>query len=201
MRRRAIFLDRDGTINIDTGYISAVEQFQLYDFAAPAIRLINQSGWLAIVVTNQAVIGRGLCREEDVAGIHAIMSQRLAIDGARIDAVYCCPHYPPEDGATAAGLRVECECRKPRPGLIRQAGRDHALDLDSCWMIGDRYRDLAAGFAAGTRGLLVRTGHGSTEYERDRAGWARQPDGVAANLYDAVGLILQLDRPRNEEDQ
>ena len=194
MRRKAMLLDRDGTINIETGYITAVEQFQLYDRVAAAIRLINESGWLAIVITNQGGIGRGFCREEMVDEIHDTMHRMLSGEGARIDALYLCPHYPPEAGEAAVGLRVECECRKPRPGLIYRAEQDHALNLESSWVIGDRYRDIAAGFAAGTRGLLVRTGHGLAELNDHRSGWPRQPDAVAADLYDAVRLILELDR-------
>lgn len=205
MRRRAIFLDRDGTINHDLGYISSVEQFSLYDFAPPAIRLINDSGWLAVVITNQAAIGRGICREDDVDTIHDFMNRRLAQEGARIDAIYFCPHYPPEpgdeEGRTRSELRVECACRKPKPGLLRQAERDHSLELGACWMIGDRYRDLAAGYEAGTRGVLVCTGHGTAEYERDRTNWPRQPEAVAPNLLEAVKWILATARTEGEESR
>ena len=209
MKRRAIFLDRDGTINLDSGYVSSVEEFQLYGFAAPAIRMINESGWLAIVVTNQVVIGRGLCREEDVRDIHDTMDRRLAAEGARIDAIYLCPHYPPAAGPQAntqedgvrPDLRIECGCRKPRPGLIHQAERDHSLDLGACWMIGDRYRDLAAGYEAGTRGVLVGTGQGAREYAQERTEWPRQPEAVTPNLLEAVKWILATERSEREESR
>lgn len=200
MKRRAIFLDRDGTINHDVGYVTAPEQFRLYDFAAPAISLINRAGWLAIVVTNQAAIARGLTTADSLAALHQTMTTELARDGARIDAIYYCPHYPADPGTAETGLRVRCACRKPEPGLLHQAAREHGLDLTASWMVGDRYRDLAAGFAAGARGVLVRTGHGTPEFEGERPAWPRQPDHIAADLLAAVEWIIETEAasPREE---
>lgn len=201
MMRRAIFLDRDGTINHDVGYVTAPEQFRLYDFAAPAISLINRAGWLAIVVTNQAAIARGLTTADSLAALHQTMTTELARDGARIDAIYHCPHYPADPGTAETGLRVRCACRKPEPGLLLAAAREQAIDLTASWMIGDRYRDLAAGFGAGTRGVLVRTGHGAAEEEHERPAWPRQPEYVADHLLAAVEWIIETEaaNPREEE--
>ncbi len=188
MKRRAIFLDRDGTINLDAGYITAAEQFRLYDFAAPAIRRLNEAGWVVIVVTNQAGIARGVYTEEFLAGLHETMVETLRRDGARLDAIYHCPHYQADDAP--ARNPTGCGCRKPEPGMLHRAAREHGLALHESWMIGDRYRDLAAGYGAGTRAILVRTGHGAGEYEREHQTWPRQPEHVAEDLDAAVEWIL-----------
>jgi len=188
MTNRAIFLDRDGTLNEEDGYISSPARFRLYSFAAEAVRLINQSGWKAIVLTNQSGVARGYFTEATLAEIHERMEESLRLQGARIDAIYYCAHHP-DYGSPL--YRLDCDCRKPKPGLVERAVRDFNLDLNRCYAIGDRYRDIEACHAAGARGVLVMTGYGREEYETQRRDWPRQPDYVAEDLLDAVKCVLR----------
>ena len=178
--RRAVFLDRDGTISEEMGYVNHISRFQIFPFAAEAIRQLNQAEIPVIVVTNQSGIARNIFSESLVHDIHKKMVKELAAGGAWIDAIYFCPHKSEDD----------CECRKPNPGLLEQAARQHALDLTASWVVGDRYADLEMAHAVGARGILVMTGYGRGEYEFHRGGWPRQPDHLAENLRDAVRHIL-----------
>ncbi|MBO0857422.1 MAG: HAD family hydrolase [Chloracidobacterium sp.] len=189
MINRAIFLDRDGTLNVEDGHITSPERFRLYGFAAEAVRLINQSGWKAIVLTNQSGVARDYITEARLIEIHEFMKESLRIQGARLDAVYYCAHHT-DYGSPP--YRLDCDCRKPKPGLARMAARDFNLDLNRCYVIGDRYRDIESGHAVGSRGVMVMSGFGRKEYETDRQFWPRQPDYVAEDLLDAVKWILGL---------
>jgi D-glycero-D-manno-heptose 1,7-bisphosphate phosphatase len=184
---RAIFMDRDGTLNEEVGYITDPAQFRLFDFAADAVRRVNEAGWRAIVLTNQSGIARGYFTEEFLRGIHRSMEETLRLQDARLDAIYYCAHHP-EFGA--APFRRDCACRKPKPGLIEQAVKDFALDPTECFVIGDRYRDVEMGHSARARSVMVMTGHGRDEYEAESGRWPRQPEFVAENLLDAVKWIL-----------
>ena len=179
--RRAVFLDRDGTIGEELGYVNHIDRFQIFPYAAEAIRELNQAKIPVIVVTNQSGIARNIFPESLVHEVHKKMVAELAAGGARVDAIYFCPHKS-EDA---------CECRKPNPGLLDRAAREHALNLAGSWIVGDRYADLEMGHAVGARGILVMTGYGRGEYELHRATWPRQPDALAENLRDAVRRILQ----------
>ncbi|HEV7967359.1 MAG TPA: HAD family hydrolase [Candidatus Acidoferrales bacterium] len=179
--RRAVFLDRDGTIGEELGYVNHIDRFQIFPYAAEAIRQLNQAEIPVIVVTNQSGIARNIFPESLVHKVHKKMVAELAAGGAWIDAIYFCPHKS-EDA---------CECRKPNPGLLQRAAREHSLDLASSWVVGDRYADLEMSHAAGGRGILVMTGYGRGEYELHHAAWPRQPDARAENLRDAVRYILQ----------
>jgi D-glycero-D-manno-heptose 1,7-bisphosphate phosphatase len=187
MTNRAIFLDRDGTLNVEDGHITSPERFRLYSFAAEAVRLINQSGWKAIVLTNQSGIARDYFTEAALTEIHELMRESLRLQGAWLDAIYYCAHHP-DYGPPP--YRLDCDCRKPKPGLAEMAARDFNLDLNRCYVIGDRYRDIQAGHAAGARGVMIMTGFGREEYETDRPHWPRQPDHVAEDLLDAVKWVL-----------
>ena len=187
MINRAIFLDRDGTLNVEDGHITSPEKFRLYSFAAEAVRLINQSGWKAIVLTNQSGIARDYFNEATLNEIHELMRESLRSQGAWLDAIYYCAHHP-DYGPPS--YRLDCDCRKPKPGLAEMAARDFNLDLSLCYVVGDRYRDIQAGHAAGARGVMIMTGLGREEYETDCRGWPRQPDHVAEDLLDAVKWIL-----------
>ena len=189
MINRAIFLDRDGTLNEEDGYIASAERFRLYSFAAEALRLINQSDLKAIVLTNQSGVARDYFTETALIEIHELMLETLRLQGARIDAIYYCAHHP-DYGSPP--YRLDCDCRKPKPGLAERAARDFNLDLNRCYAIGDRYRDIESGHAVGARGILVMTGYGREEYATHRRGWLRQPDYVAGNLLDAVQWILRM---------
>jgi D-glycero-D-manno-heptose 1,7-bisphosphate phosphatase len=181
MSRPAVFLDRDGTISEDVGYLNHVSQFRMFPFAAGAIRRLNDANLPVIVVTNQSGVGRGFFAESTVHTVHEEMTQQLAAAGAHLTAIYYCPHTS-ED---------ECECRKPKPGMIRQAAREHGVDLARSFVVGDRYGDVELAQASGGRGVLVRTGYGAEDLRVNGAGWARQPDFVADDLSDAVEWILK----------
>lgn len=152
----AVFLDRDGTINVEKEYLYRAEEFEFTSGAVDAIRLFNQAGYLVIVVTNQSGVARGYYTEADVKQLHCHIDAVLASQGARVDAWYYCPHHeqgkPPYNQA--------CDCRKPMPGMLLQAAADHAIDLTRSWMVGDKPADIEAGQAAGCRPVLVMTGYG-----------------------------------------
>ena len=189
--RRAAFLDRDGTIGEEMGYVNHIDRFQIFPFAAEAIRQLNQAEIPVIVVTNQSGIARNIFPESLVHEVHKKMVSELARGGAWIDGIYYCPHKS-ED---------VCECRKPHPGMLERAAREHSLDLAASWVVGDRYADLEMAHAAGARGVLVMTGYGRGEYELHRTTWPRQPDLVSENLKDAVRHILRNGggAPRGDE--
>lgn len=179
-KQKAIFLDRDGTINKYVGFLRKIDEFELLPKAAEAIRMINLSGYLAIVVTNQPVIARGEVTENELQEIHNKMETLLGNEGAYLDAIYYCPHHPHKgfDGEIA-GLKIECECRKPKPGLLLNAARDYNIDLSKSWMVGDSENDLKAGMAAGckTAAIGMKEDHGQ--------------DITADSLFDAIERIMK----------
>jgi D-glycero-D-manno-heptose 1,7-bisphosphate phosphatase len=183
---RAVFLDRDGTVVVERGYITVPDDVALVDGAAAGIRAFREQGWKVLVVSNQASVAKGLITEDELAQINLRMMALLAGEGATVDGVYCCPHHPE---GTVPEYAVECGCRKPRPGLLEQAAREHGLDLSRCVMVGDSRRDVEAGAAAGAATVLVLTGHG--------AGAAAGPHGadhVARDLVETAAWLAS--RPR-----
>lgn len=178
--RRAVFLDRDGTICEEMGYVNHIDRLRIFPYAAESIRRLNEAQIPVVVITNQSGIARNIFPESLVQQIHKKMIAELASGGAWIDAIYFCPHRK-EDA---------CDCRKPNPGLLERAAREHGLDLPASWVVGDRYADVEMAHRAGGRGILVMTGYGRGEYELHRAKWPRQPDAVADTLMDAVRLIV-----------
>lgn len=178
--RRAAFLDRDGTICEEMGYVNHIDRLRIFPYAAEAIRHLNAAEIPVVVITNQSGIARDIFPESLVHQIHKRMITELAAGGAWIDAIYFCPHRK-EDA---------CDCRKPNPGLLERAAREHGLDLPASWVVGDRYADVEMAHRAGGRGILVMTGYGRGEYELHGHKWSRQPDALADNLTDAVRLIL-----------
>ena len=187
MSSKAIFIDRDGTLNEDVGYISDPKEFRLFDFAPEAVRLINNSGFLVIVLTNQSGIARGFLTEEILGRLHGKMESELAHRGARIDRIYFCPHHP-EIGEPP--YKVDCDCRKPKSGLILQAATEMDVNLKKSYVVGDRYRDMEMGQAVGATGVLVLTGFGREEALTPPANRLQQPEHVAENLVEAVRWIL-----------
>lgn len=177
-KQKAIFLDRDGTINKYVGFLRKIEDFELIDGVAEAIRKINESGYLCIVVTNQPVIARGEVTVEELQLIHDKMETLLGQAGAYVDAIYYCPHHPDRGyEGEVVELKIDCDCRKPKPGLILRAAEDFNIDLGASWMIGDGKNDAGAGKAAGCRTVLI----GDEEHEADI---------TAENLLAAVEEIL-----------
>ncbi|MDO4787964.1 MAG: HAD-IIIA family hydrolase [Johnsonella sp.] len=183
----AIFLDRDGTINQLRGFIHREEDFELEEGVIEAIKRINSSGMLAIVVTNQPVIARGLCEPEDVEKIHKKMKTLLGREGAFLDGLFYCPHHPdkgfPEENPA---YKIECECRKPKTGMIEEAARRYHIDLSGSWIIGDTTLDIELGKRAGLRSVLLESGEGGRDGKYDA-----KPDFSAKNLDEAVKRILE----------
>ena len=189
--KRAVFIDRDGTISEEVGYVNHPSRYRVFPYSAEAIRLLNAAGWLAILVTNQAGVARGYFAEEMIGAVHDVLASELARGGARLDAVYFCPHHPTVGDPP---YRLDCDCRKPRPGLIRRAAAEFDIDLAQSWMVGDRYSDTALARNAGVRACFVLSGYGRGEWEYQRAAWQHQPDLVSENLLAAVREIVGQER-------
>ncbi|WP_022853981.1 D-glycero-beta-D-manno-heptose 1,7-bisphosphate 7-phosphatase [Thermodesulfatator atlanticus] len=179
--RPAVFLDRDGTINEEVNYLSSPEEFKLIPGAGEAIRLFNQAGFAVVVITNQSGLARGYFTEETLQKIHQKMCKDLAAHGARIDAIYYCPHHPDD----------HCSCRKPKTGLVERAAKELGLDLKKSYVIGDRYLDLLLARNIGAKGVLVLTGYGREELEKKLPEIGLEPDIIARDLLDAAKRILQ----------
>ena len=188
--RRAVFIDRDGTISEEVGYVNHASRLRVFPFAAEAVRALNERGWLAVLVTNQAGVARGYFKEELIGEVHKLLADELARGGARLDAIYYCPHHPT---VGEPPYRLDCDCRKPRPGLLLRAARELQLDLARCWMVGDRYGDTELARNAGARSAFVLTGYGRGELEHQSALWRHRPDLIAENLLEAVRKILADD--------
>jgi D-glycero-D-manno-heptose 1,7-bisphosphate phosphatase len=186
MLKRAVFLDRDGTLLEEGGYIDRLERVVFFPYTVDAVRLLNQSGFAVVVVTNQSGIGRGLYKEDFVAEAHGHITERLAAGGARIDAFYYCPHHPE---ATVDGYRRNCDCRKPMPGMLTRAASDLGIDLPSSFVVGDKWHDIEAGQAVGARTVLVRTGYGRAQEETPKANV--RAAAIADNVIAAVSWILR----------
>jgi D-glycero-D-manno-heptose 1,7-bisphosphate phosphatase len=186
-RRPAVFMDRDGTLSHEVGYVNYPDRFRLYPWAAAAVRAINEASWLAVVVTNQAGVARGYFPETVFEEVQRRLREDIERGGARFDAVYACLHHP---SVGEAPYRADCDCRKPRPGLLRRAESELGADLRHSWVVGDRHSDLQLAWSVGARGALVTTGYGKGELAYLAPGWARQPDLVAENLLEAVERIL-----------
>lgn len=165
-KQKAIFLDRDGTINKYVGFLRDIRDFELIDGAADAIKMINQSGYLAIVVTNQPVIARGEVSLEELDNIHNKMETLLGESGAYVDAIYYCPHHPDKgfEGERPEYKKI-CDCRKPKPGMLIKAAKEYNIDLKDSWMIGDGLNDIEAGQAAGCRCALLKGNADHYDYE------------------------------------
>jgi D-glycero-D-manno-heptose 1,7-bisphosphate phosphatase len=183
---RAVFLDRDGTISEDVGYLDRLERLKLFPYTVDAIRLLNRAGFKVVVITSQAGIANGVITEVFVKEAHEEIGRRVAAGGGRIDAFYYCPH---STTAVVEEYRTDCDCRKPKPGMIHSAQRDLSLDIGRSFVVGDRWRDIEMGQAAGVTGILVETGYGKTEASRRPA--HVQPVTVMANLIEATTWILR----------
>ena len=164
-RQKAIFLDRDGTINEYVGFLTDIKEFHLLDGVAEAIRKINASGYLAIVVTNQPIIARGEVSFTELQEIHNKMETLLGAEGAYIDAIYFCPHHPDKGfEGERVEYKISCDCRKPKPGMLLKAAEDFNIDLSRSWMVGDGKNDVEAGKNAGCKTVLI----GTEDYGQDR---------------------------------
>jgi D-glycero-D-manno-heptose 1,7-bisphosphate phosphatase len=193
MLKPAFFLDRDGTLSHEVGYVNHLSRFRLYPWAVPAVRAINRAGWLAVVVTNQAGVAHGYFPEALIDEVHAQMRATMEEGGARLDAIYVCMHHPTSGEPP---YRQSCDCRKPRPGLVRRAAEDLGIDVARSWTVGDKPADVDLAFNAGARACLVKTGYGLGELTHNVPSWPRQPHLVAEHLLDAVQAILAMETAR-----
>jgi len=172
----AVFFDRDGTINEEAGYLSNPDDLRLIKGAAEAVKRLKILGIKVIVISNQSGVGRGYFSEEDVARVNRRMTELLSSQGARIDAIYYCPHHPEDN----------CECRKPRPGLLKKAALEHSIDLSRSYVVGDKKTDVELAGNAGAKGIIVKTGFGSAELMNI----STAPVFVAEDILDATMWII-----------
>jgi len=187
----AVFLDRDGTINEEVGYLDSLDKLKMIPAAYEAIRLINKSCMKAIVVTNQAGVAKGFFTEKFVRQTHEIIQAALLEKKASIDKFYYCPHHPTE----GTGIYLQnCNCRKPSPGMLLQAAHDLDIELGSSYMVGDRYRDVETAKKVGVKGILVKTGYGREvlqDIDPDVVTAGNKPDFVAEDILEAVKWIMK----------
>lgn len=185
---KAVFLDRDGTVNEEVGYLSDLKQLKLIPGAGAAIRRLNRAGFKVVLVTNQSGVARGYFPESFVHDTHALLEQMLRNEGARLDGIYYCPHHP-----TAGNSRytTECDCRKPGTGMIDRAARDLNVDVKKSYVVGDKWSDVELGQRAGAHTILVRSGFAADSEGKLRPGHLMDPEFIARTITEAVEWILQ----------
>jgi D-glycero-D-manno-heptose 1,7-bisphosphate phosphatase len=184
--RPAVFLDRDGTLIEEVGYLDAMERIVLFPWTIEALRLLRRLGYALVVVTNQAGVARGFYDEAFVHSVHEHLGKRFAAAGAPVDRFYYCPHHP---DATVAEYRASCECRKPNIGLAERAVRELGVDLPRSYVVGDRWLDVRLANNVGARGILVKTGYGAHEWRHPEEGAA--PWAVVDHVFAAASAILR----------
>ncbi len=185
---RAVFIDRDGTLSEEIGYVNHVSRFRLLPRSAEAIKKLNDAGVAAVIITNQAGVARGYFPEERILEVHKRMEELLAEGDAKLDGIYYCPHHP---SAGEPPYRADCDCRKPKPGLLLRAAKELDIDIKNSYMIGDKFSDVELAHNAGCKGILTLTGYGRGEWEYNREEAGMTPDFVAEDLLDAVEWILK----------
>jgi len=173
----AVFLDRDGTINEDTGYVSRPEELVLIEGSTRAVKALNDRGVKVIIITNQSGVARGYFEEKAVGEVNEKLIELLHLDGARVDGIYYCPHHPDD----------ECRCRKPETGMIERAAKEHGVEIEKSYVVGDKATDMELARNAGAKGILVMTGQGAEEVDTLKT----KPEYVARDLADAVSWILR----------
>jgi len=187
---RAVFLDRDGTINEEMGYINHLSRFKIFEYTFDAIRILNNLGFRVIVITNQSGLARGYFNEDLLTQIHKELLDQAKKNDAIIDNIYFCPHH--KDGVVKE-YKKECDCRKPKPGMLYKAEREFGLSLKESYMVSDRYKDMEFAFNNKVKSIMVMTGYGLGEYTYQREGWPRKPDFVCDNLFDAARIIEKIE--------
>ena len=190
MKKRAVFLDRDGTLNADSPYASRYEQIAVFPESYEAVKKINRAGLLAVVITNQSAVGRGLLTEDGLNDIHDRLRASFADHGARLDAVYFCPHY---SQSTDPRYRAECDCRKPNPGLALRAAAELGIELSQSYMIGDKIEDILFGMNIRAVPVLVLTGSGRESLTKLREPGI-EPAFVAETILEAADWVLDRER-------
>jgi len=187
MKKPAVFLDRDGTVCEEVGYLSEVKDLRLIPGSARAIRQIRQAGWKVVIISNQSGVARGYMTEETVRIIHTALREMLLKEGAEIDGIYYCPHHPKGNPP----YDIQCNCRKPEVGMLRQADKDLDLDLNRSIVIGDKLSDVQTAQRLNIPGILVLTGFGKGELETYQQNWEKAPDHIAENLLEAASWFLR----------
>lgn len=196
-RQKAVFVDRDGTLNRLNGHIARAEDLELFSGAAEAIHRLNEAEYRVVLITNQPVLARGEASEADLARIHARLESELGLAGAWLDAIYYCPHHPHSGyPGEVPELKRECDCRKPATAMVMAAARDLNIDLARSWMIGDSTADVAMARSAGLRSVLVSTGEGGGDGKFDAL-----PDLRVASIVEAVDAVMASDAPAGNQDQ
>ena len=185
MKRPAVCIDRDGTISEEVGYVNHPSRFRLFPYSSEAIRILNNNDWLAILITNQAGVARGYFSEDVIVQVHDQLKREL--ENAQLDAIYYCAHHPT---VGEPPYLFDCDCRKPKTGLIDRAAKDFEIDLGASWMVGDRYGDVELARNAGLNSAFVLSGYGRGEYEYQSQDWKHQPDIVCETLLEAVKMIV-----------
>jgi D-glycero-D-manno-heptose 1,7-bisphosphate phosphatase len=185
---KAVFLDRDGTVNEEVGYLRDLKQLRLIPGAAGAIRRLNEAGLAVILVTNQSGVARGYFTEAFVRETHALLERMLREEGAHLDAVYYCPHHP---AAGDSHYTADCDCRKPGTGLIDRAARDLSLDVAHSYVVGDKWSDVELGQRAGAATILVQSGFAHDDPGNVRRRQVREPDHRADTIAEAAAWILE----------
>ncbi|MDD4877890.1 MAG: HAD family hydrolase [Candidatus Nanoarchaeia archaeon] len=180
-KTKAAFLDRDGVIIEETNFITDPNKVRILDNAAKAIAMLNKE-YKVFIITNQPAVGRGMCTEEQAKAVNNKVLELLADEGARIDATYMCFHHPIHG---IGDYKIECECRKPKPGMILKAAKEHGIDLKQSFTIGDKTGDIKSGFLAGTKTILVQTGYGGDDGFKDAT-----PDYTVKDLYEAASIMI-----------
>ena len=186
--RPAVFIDRDGTLTEEVGYVNHPHRLRLLPRSAEAVRRLNEHGIAAVVATNQAGVARGYFSEDVLHAVTAELVAQLKQAGAHLDGIYVCAHHP-TDGEPP--WRADCDCRKPKPGMFRQAAAEIGLDLGASTIVGDKASDLAVAVTIGARAILVLTGYGLGEWEYRRQAFPVPPDHVAGDLLDAVQWVIE----------
>ena len=185
---RAVFLDRDGVISEEVGYLDDSDRLRLIPQAAGAVKLLNQSGFKTIVITNQSGVALGYFSDDVLGDIHRKMEELLSEQGASLDGIYYCPHHPE---GTVETYRRECDCRKPATALLVKAAGEHGIDVASSYLVGDKRSDMECAHRAGATGILVLTGYGRDELKKVKGVPVAQPAYVAANVLDAARWIIK----------
>ena len=188
MKRPAVFIDRDGTINEQMGYINHISRFVLLPGTAEGIRLLNRHQYLAIIVSNQSGVARGYFPMELIDRVHAHLKDLLAKEGANIDGIFFCPHYP---RGIVPEYSVECDCRKPRTGLVQKACEEFDIDMENSYVIGDRCSDIELAERSNLQGIMVRTGYGLGDIEYVLPHKPFNPQHIARDLLHAIRWIIE----------
>jgi D-glycero-D-manno-heptose 1,7-bisphosphate phosphatase len=191
MKRPAVFIDRDGTINEQMGYINHPSRFIMLPGAAEAFRILNNEGYFAIIISNQSGVARGYFPIETVYDIHSRMNDSIRKQGGKIDGIFFCPHYPK---GSVPEYTLDCDCRKPKTGLITQACKKFNIDLTKSYMVGDHYTDIELADRSNIDGILVRTGYGNGVIEYNLPHMSIKPKYIADDLLDAVKWITKIQK-------